>query len=108
MKNKLIKIIGLLCLSAICFGLVACSDKETPDTWKERGYYVSVLYDPNGGKFIDSDNVSVMDLFRPADYVKDSDDTVHIKLTDPTSRKRPTSSTSTNITLKKDEYFFVG
>ena len=108
MKNKLIKIISLLCLSAICFGLVACSDKETPDTWKERGYYVSVLYDPNGGKFIDSDNVSVMDMFRPADYVKDSDDTVHIKLTDPTSRKRPTSSTSTNITLKKDEYFFVG
>ena len=108
MKNKLIKIISLLCLSAICFGLVACSDKETPDTWKERGYYVSVLYDPNGGKFIDSDNVSVMDMFRPADYEKDSDDTVHIKLTDPTSRKRPTSSTSTNITLKKDEYFFVG
>ena len=108
MKNKLIKIISLLCLSAICFGLVACSDKETPDTWQERGYYVSVLYDPNGGKFIDSDNVSIMDMFRPADYVKDSDDTVHIKLTDPTSRKRPTSSTSTNITLKKDEYFFVG
>ena len=108
MKNKLIKIISLLCLSAICFGLVACSDKETPDTWQERGYYVSVLYDPNGGKFIDSDNVSIMDMFRPADYEKDSDDTVHIKLTDPTSRKRPTSSTSTNITLKKDEYFFVG
>ena len=83
MKNKLIKIISLLCLSAICFGLVACSGKETPDTWKERGYYVSVLYDPNGGKFIDSDNLSIMDLFRPADYEKDSEGSVHIKLTDP-------------------------
>ena len=108
MKNKLIKIISLLCLSAICFGLVACSDKETPDSWTERGYYVSVLYDPNGGKFIDSDNLSIMDLFRPADYEKDSEGSVHIKLTDPTSKKRPTSSTSTSITLKKDEYFFVG
>ena len=65
-----------------------------------------VTYDSNGGSFLSRQGVTIMDLFKPADYEKDANGEVHIKLLEPTDLSRPAGTG--NVTLTKQEHFFAG
>ncbi|MGN1052594.1 MAG: hypothetical protein ACI4SH_04300, partial [Candidatus Scatosoma sp.] len=107
MKKKLGVILGLSCAAVACFAFASCKEKSTLDEYREKGYVVSVTYDANGGKFIKQENVKIIDLFNPADYEKDDEGKVHIKLTSPTDPSRPTT-TNDAVTLTKSEHSLAG
>ncbi|MBQ7164566.1 MAG: hypothetical protein IJR61_04485, partial [Clostridia bacterium] len=105
MKKKILSaILGMIALLAMA---AACSAKSTIDDYKAKGYLVSVIYDANGGRFIDRDKIYIMDMFNPSDYPKNADGSVSIKLTEPTSPKRHVGGSET-ITLSYVDHFFVG
>ena len=106
MKKKLGAILSLVCIGATCL-VAGCSQQTELEKYQAQGYTVMVTYDANGGSFLGRQGVTVMDLFRPADYQADDNGAVHIKLTEPTDLSRPTSGTG-NVTLTKQEHFFAG
>lgn len=92
--------VGLACLAA------GCSTDTELEKYQKKGYTVMVTYDANGGSFLSRQGVTLVDLFKPSDHVKE-DGKVHIYLTEPTDLQRPTSGTG-NVTLTKQEHFFAG
>lgn len=107
MKKKLGIILGLSCAAATCLAFASCKEKSALDEYREKGYVISVTYDANGGKFVRQENVKIIDMFNPADYEKDEEGKVHIKLTSPTDPSRPTT-TNDPVTLTKTEHSLAG
>lgn len=97
----------LILTALLCFSFVGCSEQTEYDKYKAQGYTVTVTYDGNSGAFLESKSISLIDMFKPADYPRDADGTVHIKLMEPTDTKRP-SGGSDPVTLIKQNYFFAG
>ncbi len=108
MKKKIILFLSLASALLGCLGLAACKPTSKIEDLEERGYTVSVTYDANGGTYLNRPGVSIMDMFNPDNFETDSNGEIHILLTEPTAASRPTSSSSTSITLRKDGYFFAG
>ncbi len=105
---KRFKILLLLLGAAVlCLGLAACTALSVADEYEAQGYTVSVSYDPNGGSFMGRDGITIVDMFNPSLYTKDTEGNVSIKLTEPTSPNRPSGS-SENIVLTRSGYFLVG
>lgn len=107
MKKKLGAILSLVCIGATCL-VAGCSKQTELEKYQAQGYTVMVTYDSNGGSFLGRQGITVMDLFRPADYQADGDGAVHIKLTEPTDENRPTTSGTGKVTLTKQGHFFAG
>lgn len=108
MKNFTVKILCLVCIISACFALVACGRKTKLDNLVKEGYYVSVKYDPNGGKFCNGDNSSLVDFYKPSDYTADKDGKVTVKLIDPDADVRWTNYLINNAKVARDGYFCVG
>ena len=106
MKKKFGAIIALACVGLACI-TAGCSTETELEKYQKEGYTVMVTYDANGGSFLKRQGVTVMDLFKPSNYEKDGEGTVHIRLKEPTDLSRPTSG-SGNVTLTKQEHFFAG
>ncbi|MBQ8319392.1 MAG: hypothetical protein IJX81_00760 [Clostridia bacterium] len=108
MKKKFRLLLSLGCLSVLCLTVAGCNSLTKDEEMAERGYTVSVTYDPNGGKFMNRDGVTIKDYFNPSDYEDENGDgKVDIPLTEPTSADRQTSS-SDSISLTKAGHFFAG
>ena len=107
MKKKLKFMLAVGCVAFACAGLTACSSETTLDQYEKQGYKIFVTYDANGGNFLKRPGVTIMDLFNPEKYEADQNDEIHIKLTDPLDKDRPTSA-SDKITLTKTDYSCVG
>ena len=107
MKKKFRTILSLACLSVACTVAAACEAKTQLDVYRENGYTISVTYNANGGQFYGRSGVTIMDLFKPADYKKDEEGKVHISLTEPTSPDRNHSGED-QITLVMEGHFFAG
>ena len=71
MKKKFRTILSLACLSVACTVAAACEAKTQLDVYRENGYTISVTYNANGGQFYGRSGVTIMDLFKPADFKKD-------------------------------------
>ena len=104
MKNILFKIIFSLIL---IFTLTGCSDNNKFNLRKKEGYKISVRYESNGGTYLDREGITVVDMFNPDDYNKDSNGVTHIKLLEPTNPNRP-SGGSEGIYITRTNYFLVG
>ncbi len=104
-KYKVISILIFAMLLSLV--LAGCSDSTLLDDYKNQGNTVAITYDGNGGDFIGSQTVSIVDLLNPDKYTKDSSGYVHIKLTEPTAKLRP-SGGSKPVTLSMQGYFFAG
>lgn len=107
MKRRISLLIALVCVSALCMSLMACSGESLVDRYTHSGYTVSVYYDANGGQFLDREGITIADMFKPSSYEADADGKIYIKLMDPTDPGRPTSS-GNPITLTRTGYFYVG
>ena len=107
MKTKLKLVVSLACLSVLCLGATACKDLTKDEDMAKKGYVISVTYDPNGGKFMNREGVTIKDYFNPDVYQKETDGSVQITLVEPTDASRPTSSLD-KITLSRQNYTWVG
>ena len=107
MKKKMKWILTLVCLSVLCFSAAACGQGSKLEQYQKDGYTISVTYNANGGTYMERPGVTIIDMFNPNDYEKDSQGQVHISLTEPTAETRPTSSSS-KITLTMEGHFFAG
>ena len=107
MKTKLKLVVSLACLSVICLGAASCKDPTKDQEMAEKGYVISVTYDPNGGKFMNRDGITIKDYFNPNFYQTETDGSVQISLLEPTDPSRPTSSLD-KITLSRPNYSWVG
>lgn len=110
MKKKVKVIASLSCLAALCLVAAGCGSKSYDDQMAEQGKTVSVVFDPNGGKFMGRDGVSVKDYFNPSNYEDtNGDGKVEISLMEPTDPRRPTGTGTTDaISLTKAGHFFAG
>lgn len=106
MKKKLTFTLLLSGLALACLG-AGCGSLTKVEENQEKGYKISVSYDANGGSFLNRPGITVMDMFNPSNYEKDSNGTVHIQLIEPTDPSRPTSG-SEAITLTLQNHFFAG
>lgn len=88
--------------------LAGCSEKSNYDKLLEEGYTVTVTYDPNGGNFVGGSNVTLVDMFNPANYKKGDDGKVRIKLLDPTSNVRNEGQKITITISNQGDYFLAG
>ena len=104
-KFKFILAIGF-CITLLLAG-VACTKPSMLEEYQQNGYKIMVTYDPNGGSFLSNSGITLVDMFNPSDYTKDSNGQVHIKLTEPTDPNRPNSGAG-NITLTMPNHFFAG
>ena len=107
MKTKFKFVISLACLSVICFGAAACKDLSKDEEMAEKGYVISVTYDPNGGKFMNREGITIKDYFNPESYQKELDGSIQISLLEPTDKARPTSGLD-RITLSRQNYSWIG
>ena len=107
MKKKLTLTALLCCLALACVG-AGCKELSKVEEKEKEGYTISVSYDANGGLFLNRPGVTVMDMFNPSNYEKDSNGTVHIKLLEPTDPSRPTSVQGGTISLALQNHFFAG
>ena len=105
MKRKFGAILALASIGTACL-FAGCAETSKIKEYQEKGYNIMVTYDANGGLFLNRQGVTVIDLFKPSEHVKE-DGKVHVKLTEPTDLSRPTSGTG-NITLTMQKHFFVG
>ena len=106
---KRLKILLLfLGIGALGAGAAACATMTVPEEYEEQGYAITVSYDPNGGLFLGRDGVTIVDMFNPAEYEKDAQGNVQIRLTDPVSKNRPSGSSSESIVLTRSGYFLAG
>lgn len=109
MKKKICTILSLSCIAAACVFAAGCAEKSAVDKLREAGCKVFVTYNANGGKFIGTEKVYLLDGINPDDscWTKSDDGKTHIKLTDPTNKLRPTG-TNDKMTLTKTEYSLAG
>lgn len=109
MKKKICTILSLSCIAAACIFAAGCAEKSAVDKLREAGCKVFVTYNANGGKFIGTEKVYLLDGINPDDscWTKSDDGKTHIKLTDPTNKLRPTG-TNDKMTLTKTEYSLAG
>ena len=109
MKKKICTILSLSCIAAACVFAAGCAEKSAVDKLREAGCKVFVTYNANGGKFIGTEKVYLLDGINPDDscWAKSDDGKTHIKLTDPTNKLRPTGTTD-KMTLMKTEYSLAG
>ena len=109
MKKKICTILSLSCIAAACIFAAGCAEKSAVDKLREAGCKVFVTYNANGGKFIGTEKVYLLDGINPDDscWTKSDDGKTHIKLTDPTNKLRPTGTTD-KMTLMKTEYSLAG
>ena len=109
MKKKICTILSLSCIAAACIFAAGCAEKSAVDKLREAGCKVFVTYNANGGKFIGTEKVYLLDGINPDDscWTKSDDGKTHIKLTDPTNKLRPTGTTD-KMTLTKTEYSLAG
>lgn len=110
MTKKVKTMLSLGCLAALCLGAAGCGSKTYDDQMAAQGKTVSVSFDPNGGRFMGRDGVSVKDYFNPSDYADENGDgKVEIALMEPTDPRRPTGTgTTDSISLTKAGHFFAG
>lgn len=104
MKNLVVKILSLLCFVCICFAFASCDDKTVYDNLKDDGNFITVTYNPNGGRILMRKEMSYIDMFNPSKIQKSADGTVHIKLLSLESSLRSTQ----DITPAKNGYFCAG
>ena len=109
MKKKICTILSLSCIAAACIFAAGCAEKSAVDKLREAGCKVFVTYNANGGKFIGTEKVYLLDGINPDDscWTKSDDGKTHIKLTDPTNKLRPTGTTD-KMELTKTEYSLAG
>lgn len=107
MNKKLNTILALSALACSCVLISGCANKTKIDEYEQNGCTIKVTYDANGGKYLDREGISVMDMFNPSNYKKEEDGTVHIKLLEPTDPARPVGA-SGNLYLTKSDYFLAG
>lgn len=107
MKTKLKLILILGCVSVLSLGLAACANTNEIENNQKQGLKISVTYDANGGSLMGRQGVSIVDMFRPEDYQKDSNGEIHIKLLEPTDILRA-DNPSDPITLEMPDHFYVG
>ena len=88
MKRKFKFILTLCCLMLACLTVVACDNDTKYDKMQKEGYKISVTYDANGGSFLNRPGVTLVDMFKPTDYVADANGEIHIKLVEPTDKSR--------------------
>ena len=104
MKTKLITLITAAIMLAAVMLLSSCESSNYYEELDEKGYTVSVTYDPNGGTFTSSDAV-ITDVFNPSLYTADGNGNIHISLTDPES---PDRSKGDPLKLSNPEHFLAG
>ncbi len=102
--KSIFKIIFSLALVLTLFG---CKAKDKLNQKKSEGYKITVRYESNGGTYLDREGITLIDMFNPNDYTKDSNGFVHIKLVEPTDSSRP-SGGSEGIYITKTNSFLVG
>lgn len=102
MKKRLITVLGLTCVAATCFGLAACTDKAPTTTYQKQGYNIRINYDANGGKYLNVENITLVDLYKPSDL-----DNGKLTLLEPTDASRPVVS-GEKISLSRSNYFYCG
>lgn len=104
MFKKLKIILAVLSLGTLAAGLAACASAKNPIPGLEKqGYIIQITYDSNGGKLLRSEKNKIMDLYKPADYEKDAEGNIKLKLTDPLSPVR-----NQDAELTKQSHFFTG
>lgn len=81
MFKKLKIILGIIAVGTLCAGLAACSRETELEKYQKQGYDITVTYDLCGGKYYDRTGVSVVRMFKSADYMQDGK--AEIKLSDP-------------------------
>ncbi len=104
MKKRMKLLLGLSFLSALCFA-TACKKLTDVEVYEQKGYTISVRYDPNGGEFL-RPNVTLMDMFNPSNYEQDENGMIQIPLVDPEDDSR--DNNVVQMTLAKSGYFLVG
>jgi len=87
--------------------LTSCKDNNLLNKKKKEGYKIIVRYEANGGSYLDREGVTLIDAFNPDDFTKDANGNIHIKLTNPTDKKRPAGG-SEGIYITRTDYFLVG
>ncbi len=107
MLKQIKAILGIAALATLCAGLAACKKPNDIELKEQEGYFVSVTYDSNGGKFLNSDNVDIVNMYKPDEMQANADGTVTIKLTDPNSEKVG-NATAGGVPLSKDQFSFEG
>ena len=105
MKKKFGLIFALACLGALCFG-AGCSASNKVEEYQQKGYNISVTYDPNGGLFTGRTGVSIMDLYSSTAKTADENGNVHFQLVEPTDPSRKAAGSSVSLTMSG--HFFVG
>lgn len=91
-------------LIVIAIGFISgCKKNSKFDDLIESGKIVTVRYVANGGKYSDREGITVVDMFDPKDYQKDSNNEIHIKLVSPTDDAR-----GQGTYLTRTGYFLIG
>lgn len=100
--------LGLFIILVICaVGFTACNTTEI-DKQRENGKIITVTYDSNGGKMLQRDGVSLIDMINPDDYTADSEGNISIKLLDPTDERRTHGNMLEKVSVTKTGYFLAG
>lgn len=104
MKIKLITLITAAIMLAAVMSLTSCESNNYYEDLDEKGYTVSVTYDPNGGTFTSSDAV-ITDVFNPSLYEADGNGNIAITLLDPESTLRTKGDP---YSVSYSEHFLAG
>ena len=102
--KSIFKIIFSLLFILTLFG---CKKNDKFNQKRSEGYKISIRYESNGGTYLDREGITLIDMFNPNDYEKDSNGNIHIKLIEPTDPSRP-SGGSEGIYITKSDSFLVG
>lgn len=107
MKLNIRLIFKIIFSLVFILALVGCAESNKYNQKKKEGYTITVRYEANGGTYLDREGITLIDMFNPNDYSKDSNGTTHIKLVEPTDSSRP-SGGSEGIYITRSNYFLVG
>ena len=80
MKSLVVKVLSLLCFVCICFAFASCEDKTEYDKLRDEGNFITVTYNPNGGRISTKKGISYIDMFNPETLKTSADGSIHIKL----------------------------
>ena len=102
-KNKLLLLL-MAAIAVLCI-LTGCSQWELPyEEMNEKGYTVSVRFDPCGGAFAGTENVQIVDVFSLADAKKDPSGNYLLSLLSPDDSRRGDRA----FAVSKNGCFFAG
>lgn len=104
LRSKLLLLASLLLLSGIA--LTACTDNwgAPYPSLDEQGYTVSVKFDANGGVFAGTNDVTVVDVFSPANAETGADGKKQFHLLSPDDPLRKEGA----FTISRTGYFLAG